>query len=217
MFVAYCRCNQINGICGVDEAGRGPLAGNVFAAAVVFGTHIPTGLADSKLLTAQKREALAVHIRKHAIDFAIAWSSVMEIDEINILQATLLAMQRAIEMIRVPIDFVHIDGTQAPQLAYPVRVIVRGDQTDPSISAASILAKTARDSYCLKLDRQYPLYGFAKHKGYGTKQHLLALRAHGATPVHRRSFAPIRRLLELNPVLTQPMEQQEITFCHPEQ
>jgi ribonuclease HII len=171
-------------ICGVDEAGRGPLAGAVFAAAVILGDgHGICGLADSKKLNARRREVLAAQIRRHAVAWAIASATVEEIDALNILQATLLAMRRA-------------DGLFCPQIAHPARAIVRGDASVAEISAASILAKTARDAAMLELHAQYPVYGFDRHKGYPTAAHLQALRAHGVSLVHRRSFAPVRSLLE---------------------
>lgn len=180
-------------ICGVDEAGRGPLAGPVYAAAVILGDAMPrVGLADSKVLTARAREALSRRIRDHAMAWAIATATVAEIDTMNILRATLLAMQRAVEQLKVPPAEVLIDGLHSPKLAYPTRAIVRGDATIAEISAASILAKTARDQALIELDACYPHYGFARHKGYGTKEHLAALRRYGPTPEHRVSFAPVR-------------------------
>jgi ribonuclease HII len=184
-------------VCGVDEAGRGPLAGPVYAAAVILdpGWHI-AGLADSKALSESRRLILAEQIRRHARAWAIASASVAEIDAINILQASLLAMRRAVEQLSVAPDEVLVDGKQCPRIAYPVRAIVRGDSTIPSISAASILAKTARDAEMLRLHQFYPHYGLDRHKGYPTAAHLAALGRHGVAEIHRRSFAPIRRLLE---------------------
>jgi ribonuclease HII len=183
-------------ICGVDEAGRGPLAGAVFAAAVILGdAHGISGLADSKKLSARRRELLAAQIRSHAVAWAVAYATVEEIDALNILQATLLAMQRAVEGLSQPPVEVLVDGLFCPQIAYPARAIVRGDSSVAEISAASILAKTARDAAMLELHTQFPHYGFDRHKGYPTAAHLQALRTHGVTVVHRRSFAPVRALL----------------------
>jgi ribonuclease HII len=183
-------------ICGVDEAGRGPLAGPVYAAAVILGTaHGIVGLADSKMLGARRREALAVNIKQYAVAWAIASASVEEIDALNILQAALLAMRRAVEALASVPTEVLVDGLYCPIIAWPARAIVRGDATIAEISAASILAKTARDAAMLELHAQYPHYGFDGHKGYPTAAHLKALRVHGVCPVHRRSFAPVRSLL----------------------
>jgi len=183
-------------VCGVDEAGRGPLAGPVYAAAVILdpATHI-AGLADSKQLSASRREELAGQIRRHALAWAIASASVAEIDAINILQATLLAMRRAVEQLSLTPSVVLVDGKQCPMIAYPVEAIVRGDSKIPAISAASILAKTARDAEMLRLHRLYPVYGLDRHKGYPTAAHLAALERHGVCEIHRRSYAPIRKLL----------------------
>jgi len=184
-------------ICGVDEAGRGPLAGPVYAAAVILDPawHI-AGLADSKVLSATRRLRLAEQIRGHALAWAIASASVAEIDAINILQASLLAMRRAVEQLRVAPAEVLVDGNQCPVLGYPVKAIVKGDSKIPAISAASILAKTARDAEMLRLHQLYPHYGLDRHKGYPTTAHLAALERHGVIEIHRRSYAPIRRLLE---------------------
>ena len=184
-------------ICGVDEAGRGPLAGPVYAAAVILDPawHI-AGLADSKVLSATRRLRLAEQIRGHALAWAIASASVAEIDAINILQASLLAMRRAVEQLRVAPAEVLVDGNQCPVLGYPVKAIVKGDSKIPAISAASILAKTARDAEMLRLHQLYPHYGLDRHKGYPTTAHLAALERHGVIAIHRRSYAPIRRLLE---------------------
>ena len=187
--------NGLN-IAGVDEAGRGPLAGPVLAAAVILDIHRPiAGLADSKTLSAPRREELAEAIRAHALAWALGSASVEEIDRMNILQASLLAMQRAVQALRLAPDEAWVDGNRAPALACRARAIVRGDATVAAISAASILAKVARDAEMLVLDARFPVYGFARHKGYPTAVHLAALAAHGASPVHRRSFAPVRRVL----------------------
>ena len=181
---------------GVDEAGRGPLAGPVVAAAVMLDERRPIrGLADSKLLTARSRECLYDEIRERALCCAVAEASVEEIDAINILQATLLAMRRAVEGLRLIPQCVLVDGNQRPPIALPMHAIVRGDALVKSISAASILAKVHRDRLCLELHERHPQYGFERHKGYASREHLLALRAHGASPVHRRSFAPVRAVL----------------------
>jgi len=184
-------------ICGVDEAGRGPLAGPVYAAAVILDPAQPIGgLADSKKLFARTRERLALEIRGKALAFGIAWASVEEIDQINILQATLLAMRRAVEALSVQPSEALIDGNRCPQLQLPARAIVRGDATEPAISAASILAKTARDAEMLRLHEAYPQYALDRHKGYDTAAHRAALKLHGPACFHRRSFAPVRMLLE---------------------
>ena len=185
-------------VCGVDEAGRGPLAGPVYAAAVILdpGQHI-AGLADSKALSPSRRLKLADLIRRHACAWAVASASVAEIDELNILQASLLAMKRAIEKLSVAPSEVLVDGNQCPRIDYPVKAIIRGDSTVQSISAASILAKTERDAEMLRLHLLYPQYGLDRHKGYPTAAHLAALRLHGVLEIHRRSYAPIRRLLEV--------------------
>ena len=183
-------------VCGVDEAGRGPLAGPVYAAAVVLGAGVRLrGLADSKQLTPEAREALRSRIEGRAVAWAVAAASVDEIDTLNILQATLLAMRRAVELLTCLPSEVLIDGLHCPPLGYPARAVVRGDATVKEISAASILAKTARDRYMVELDRLHPQYGFAQHKGYSTPEHLDALRRHGACPHHRQSFAPVREVL----------------------
>jgi ribonuclease HII len=185
--------------CGVDEAGRGPLAGPVVAAAVILHPRRPVeGLADSKTLTPRRREELAEEIRSRAIAWAVAAASVEEIDALNILRASLLAMRRAVEALSVKPQRVLVDGLYRPELAIPMRAIVGGDATVAAISAASILAKVSRDANMLKLHEEYPLYGFDRHKGYTTDRHLAALRAHGACSVHRRSFAPVRAVLGLD-------------------
>lgn len=177
---------------GIDEAGRGPLAGPVFAAAVILDPARPIrGLRDSKVLTHERRVELAVEIRARAIAWAVAFADVGEIDRLNILQATLLAMRRAVEALAVvPVEAV-VDGNQCPRLACPVYAIVRGDRDVASISAASILAKTERDALLVQLDALYPHYGFAHNKGYGTPEHLAALELHGPCAIHRRTFAPV--------------------------
>ena len=179
-------------IAGVDEAGVGPLAGPVVAAAVILdpGRRIK-GLRDSKLLPAAAREELAVEIRSRALAWAVAESDVGEIDSLNILQATLLAMRRAVERLTTSPEVVWIDGLRCPAVDYPVRAIVDGDRLIAEIAAASILAKTTRDAALVELDRVYPAYGFAKHKGYSTREHLAALAAHGPCPAHRRYYAPV--------------------------
>ena len=183
-------------VAGVDEAGRGPLAGPVVAAAVILDARRPiAGLADSKTLSATRREALAGQIRSQALAWALGQASVEEIDQLNILQATLLAMQRAVHGLSIVPALVLVDGNQAPRLSCAVRTVVRGDATVASISAASILAKVARDAMLQDLDRQYPGYGLARHKGYPTAAHLRALEFLGPTVVHRHSFGPVRRLL----------------------
>lgn len=180
-------------ICGVDEAGRGPLAGPVFAAAVILdGTRPIDGLADSKALSEKKRQRLAEQIKENALAWAISRAEVDEIDRINILQASLLAMGRAVEALSIKPAEALIDGLHCPALAIPCRAIVRGDSSVAEIAAASILAKTARDADMLLLHQLFPAYGFDRHKGYPTAAHINALRLHGVTPVHRMSFAPVR-------------------------
>lgn len=182
---------------GVDEAGRGPLAGDVYAAAVILDPlHPIAGLADSKILSETKRDMLAVEIKAHALAWCVASATVEEIDQLNILQATMLAMQRAVQGLEVVPDLAWIDGNRAPKLHCAVRTIIKGDALVPAISAASILAKTARDATLVHLHRLYPQYAFDQHKGYGTALHMQRLRAHGPCPAHRRSFAPVRALLD---------------------
>ncbi|MFZ4288107.1 ribonuclease HII [Variovorax sp. HJSM1_2] len=181
---------------GVDEAGRGPLAGPVVAAAVILNDLDPiAGLADSKKLTAARREALFDEIRAKALCCSVAEASVEEIDQLNILQATMLAMRRAVEGLRLTPARVLVDGNRLPTLRVLAEAIVKGDALVPAISAASILAKVTRDRWCAEVDAHYPQYGFAVHKGYGTAAHLDALRAHGASPLHRRTFSPVRQVL----------------------
>jgi ribonuclease HII len=183
-------------ICGVDEAGRGPLAGPVSAAAVILDPASPIeGLADSKKLSEKQRDRLAPIIRERALAWAVAYAEVDEIDELNILQATLLAMKRAVQALHIQPQQVLVDGLYCPQTGIPSQAIVKGDSKVAAISAASILAKTARDELMLKLHEQYPQYGFDGHKGYPTASHIAALREHGVSDVHRRSFRPVRELL----------------------
>jgi ribonuclease HII len=188
-------------LAGVDEAGRGPLAGPVIAAAAILDPGRPiAGLKDSKRLSPLQREGLALEIRRHALGFAIAAADVAEIDSLNILNATLLAMRRALEALPARPDRVMVDGNKAPQLPdlwlnCSVETIVRGDDLVPAISAASILAKTHRDALMRELDAVYPGYGFAQHYGYPTPGHLAALQALGPSPIHRHSFAPVRAAL----------------------
>ena len=181
---------------GVDEAGRGPLMGPVVAAAVILDDLKPIkGLADSKKLTALQRDKLYDEIRAKALCCSIAMATVEEIDELNILQATMLAMKRAVEGLRLKPHKALVDGNRLPALSMLAEAIVKGDALVPAISAASILAKVTRDRWCFDYDLQYPQYGFAGHKGYGTAAHLLALREHGACPQHRKSFAPVAAVL----------------------
>ena len=184
-------------VAGVDEAGRGPLAGPVVAAAVILDDLQPIrGLADSKQLTARRRAALFDEIRAKALACCIAEASVDEIDRLNILQATLLAMQRAVAGLRLLPHRVLVDGNRLPVLKMPAAAIVQGDSKVPAISAASILAKVHRDRLCEALHADFPVYNFAGHKGYPTAEHLAALRQHGACPAHRRSYAPVRAVIE---------------------
>jgi len=184
-------------VAGVDEAGRGPLAGPVVAAAVILDELQPIrGLGDSKAISPGRRDRLYDEIRAKALACCIAEASVEEIDRLNILQATLLAMQRAVAGLRLPPRRVLVDGNRLPLLAMPAEAIVKGDATVPAISAASILAKVHRDRLCLALNEAHPVYGFDRHKGYPTAEHLAALREHGACAAHRRSYAPVRAVLE---------------------
>lgn len=184
-------------VAGVDEAGRGPLAGPVVAAAVILDDANPIkGLADSKILTEKKREQLFDEIRAKALCCCIAEATVEEIDALNILQATLLAMRRAVEGLRLKPAKVLVDGNRLPVLRVPAEAIVKGDALVQQISAASILAKVQRDRQCIAMHDAHPQYGFAAHKGYGTPEHLAALREHGPLPWHRQSFAPVREALE---------------------
>ena len=183
-------------VCGVDEAGRGPLAGPVSAAAVILDSDNPiAGLADSKKLSERQRDRLAPIIRERALAWAVAYADVGEIDRLNILQATLLAMRRAVLALEIQPQQVLVDGLYCPDTGIPSVAIVKGDSKVAAISAASILAKTARDALMLELHEIYPNYGFAAHKGYPTAAHLAALREHGVSIVHRKSFRPVRELL----------------------
>jgi ribonuclease HII len=183
-------------VCGVDEAGRGPLAGPVFAAAVILDPARPIeGLRDSKKLTAARRDELALLIKSHALSWSVAQCSELEIDSLNILQATMLAMRRAVETLSIQPHLALIDGNRCPPCTMRMQAIVGGDDIEPSISAASILAKTARDAALLLLHEAYPVYGFDQHKGYPTVLHLERLRKYGVSPVHRKSYAPVRALL----------------------
>jgi ribonuclease HII len=191
-------------VCGVDEAGRGPLAGAVYAAAVILDPeHTILGLADSKAISEAKREKLALAIKEHAFAWAIASCSVEEIDALNILQASLLAMKRAVQGLKTPNgqpvrpDMILVDGLHCPKIDIAARAIVKGDSKETCIAAASILAKTARDDEMRVLDLQYPQYGFAKHKGYPTKQHMQLMLEHGVSAIHRRSYGPVKKLLEI--------------------
>ena len=190
----------INLLAGIDEAGRGPLAGSVVAAAVILHPARPiAGLTDSKKLSAARRETLANQVRECAMAWSVASASVDEVDSLNILWASMLAMKRAVQALGLAPSEVLVDGNRCPEVPYPVKAIVRGDVLVPEISAASILAKVSRDAHMLELHRQYPVYGFDKHKGYPTRDHLNALQAHGASPVHRRSFSPVRTTVEALP------------------
>lgn len=185
-------------VCGVDEAGRGPLAGPVVAAAVILDPARPIpGLNDSKKLSEKKRDALAVLIRERAIAWAVAEASIEEIDRLNILHASMLAMQRAVAALSVRPESAMIDGNRCPKLDIPAEAVVKGDGKIASIAAASILAKTVRDAGMLVLHAQYPMYGFDRHMGYPTTAHFAALEAHGASPVHRCSFGPVAKQLSL--------------------
>jgi ribonuclease HII len=190
-------------ICGVDEAGRGPLAGSVYAAAVILDINNPIeGLADSKKLSEKKRDILSVEIKQKALAWGIAKCSAKEIDEINILQASLLAMKRAIEVMQAQFNvvpsLVQVDGNKCPKISFPCDAIVQGDSKVQEISAASILAKVARDAELYELDKIYPQYGFAKHKGYPSPAHLLVLQTHGICPQHRLSYAPVKAILKFD-------------------
>lgn len=184
-------------LAGVDEVGRGPLAGPVVAAAVILDPGQPVeGLRDSKKLTERRREILAAEIRCKALAWSLGRAEVHEIDDINILQASLLAMQRAVAGLSLAPELVLVDGNRCPALDYPSQAVIKGDSLVPAISAASIIAKVSRDREMVELDAEYPGYGLARHKGYPSKLHLEALRTLGVTPIHRRSYAPVRRLLD---------------------
>ena len=184
-------------ICGVDEAGRGPLAGPVFAAAVILNPARPiSGLRDSKKLSAALRVRLAAEIRAEALAWSVAWASETEIDQINILRASLLAMRRAVLALAPGAEFALIDGNRCPDLPIPARAIVKGDASEPCISAASILAKTERDKEMRRLADIYPVYGFERHAGYPTPEHLAALECHGPCPAHRKSFGPVKTVVQ---------------------
>jgi len=186
-------------IAGVDEVGRGPLVGDVVTAAVILNPNKPiAGLADSKKLTDKKRQLLATEIKEKALCYAIGRCSPSEIDELNILQATMLAMSRAVEALSTVPEFVFVDGNRLPKLAMPAQAVVKGDSLVAEISAASILAKVARDDEMIELDARYPQYGFAGHKGYPTKAHFVALEQYGAIDEHRKSFKPVQRVLALS-------------------
>lgn len=186
-------------IAGVDEVGRGPLVGDVVTAAVILNPNKPiAGLADSKKLTDKKRQLLATEIKEKALCYAIGRCSPSEIDELNILQATMLAMSRAVEALSTVPEFVFVDGNRLPKLAMPAQAVVKGDSLVAEISAASILAKVARDDEMVELDARYPQYGFAGHKGYPTKAHFAALEQYGAIDEHRKSFKPVQRVLALS-------------------
>jgi len=185
------------GLAGVDEVGRGPLAGDVVAAAVILDPARPiAGLRDSKKLSALRREALALLIKEQALAWAVARATVAEIDQLNILQAALLAMHRAVQALHPQPTYVLVDGNRLPRWEYASEPVVKGDDRVPAIAAASILAKVQRDGELLELERRYPGYGFAAHKGYPTAAHLKALHTLGVSPVHRRSFGPVRALLQ---------------------
>lgn len=189
--------DAIHLICGVDEAGRGPLAGPVYAAAVILDPARPIpGLRDSKKVPEPGRIRLAGEIRAHALAWSVAWATEAEIDELNILHATLLAMRRAVLGLRPGAMEALIDGNRCPVLPIPARAIVKGDASEPCISAASILAKTERDKEMRRLADIYPVYGFDRHAGYPTPEHLAALESHGPSPIHRKSFGPVKRILQ---------------------
>lgn len=183
-------------VAGVDEVGRGPLAGDVVAAAVILGDTVPAGITDSKKLSEKRRDRIAVDIREFSVSWAIGRASVLEIDELNILQASLLAMHRAVAALHIQPHFVLVDGNRLPRWPYEARAVIGGDASEPAIGAASILAKVQRDAELVALNDQYPGYGFEKHKGYPTREHLQALEELGPTPSHRTSFGPVKRLLQ---------------------
>jgi len=185
-------------VCGVDEAGRGPLAGSVYAAAVILDpAHPIPGLRDSKKLSERNRVRLAAEIRAHAMAWSVAYATVEEIEQLNILHASMLAMRRAVLGLNPAAEFALIDGNRCPQLPISARAIVKGDDSEPCISAASILAKTERDQEMRRLADIYPMYGFERHAGYPTAAHLAALETHGPSPVHRKTFGPVQRVLNI--------------------
>ena len=191
-------CYRGHLLCGVDEVGRGPLAGDVVTAAVILDPNNPiAGLADSKKISEKKRERLFLEIQEKALCFSIARASIEEIDTLNILQASLLAMKRAVEGLTIQPEYVLVDGNKIPAWHYSAEAVVSGDARVACIGAASILAKVTRDREMIAMDAQYPGYGFAKHKGYPTKLHLQALAEHGVSPIHRRSYAPVKKFLTL--------------------
>ncbi|MGH8727152.1 MAG: ribonuclease HII [Burkholderiales bacterium] len=185
-------------VCGVDEAGRGPLAGPVYAACVILGGKRVRGLADSKTLSEERREELALVIKEKAMAWSIAFASVTEIERINILQASLLAMKRAVETLSLAPEEVLVDGLHCPQIIFPSRALVHGDALRAEISAASILAKTARDAEMREWHEQFPNYGFRWNKGYATEEHLLALDRYGMSAIHRKTFAPVKALINFD-------------------
>lgn len=188
-------------IAGVDEAGRGPLAGPVIAAAVILNPEkIIAGLADSKKLTEAQREFLFAEIYEHALAVSVGRAEVEEIDHINILQASMLAMQRAVEGLKIAPQLALIDGNRSPKLVCASQAIIKGDEKEPAISAASIIAKVTRDREMMLLDQQFPQYGFAQHKGYPTKSHVAALEKFGVSVIHRRSYGPVRRILQISEI-----------------
>lgn len=192
-----CEGNECRVVAGTDEVGRGPLAGNVVAAAVILDPDWPvSGLNDSKKLSERQRERCFEEITAQARAYAVASATVAEIDQLNILQASLLAMQRAVQALEVQPEFVYVDGNRCPQWAYRSQAVVKGDSLVPAIAAASILAKVTRDREMVAMDEHYPGYGFARHKGYPTAQHLAALESLGPCEIHRQSFGPVARLLE---------------------
>lgn len=195
----FVSCYTGNCFAGVDEVGRGPLAGDVVAAAVILDPEQNIeGLNDSKKISAAKREQLFPLIQERALSFCIARATVDEIDQLNILQASLLAMQRAVDGLAIKPEHVLVDGNKLPRWSYSAEAVVKGDARVPAIAAASILAKVTRDREMVKLAEQYQRYGFAQHKGYPTAMHLAAIKEHGITPIHRRSFAPVREVLQFD-------------------
>ena len=191
--------SDVQSIAGVDEVGRGPLVGDVVAAAVILDPNNPIdGLMDSKKLSEKRREQLAVEIKEKALAWSIAVATPAEIDQLNILHATMLAMRRAVLGLKAKPDFVYVDGNRSPEIPFPVEAVVKGDSKVAEISAASIIAKVHRDHQMIELDARFPQYQFAKHKGYPTADHLRLLEEHGVLPEYRRSFGPVKRLVELS-------------------